>query len=99
MVRLMAMTLDPETIRIVVGPNYSYWVGYVTRDGDMFVIRVATPIRQWGTSKGLYELCDGPTKATVLRAPAPKMKIHVLTAREIELTEKGIAAWHKRLAE
>ncbi len=52
--------------QIVVADRGFVYVGKVTVDGDHATITNARNIRKWGTSNGLGELVDGPTKDTVL---------------------------------
>ncbi|QMU98760.1 hypothetical protein FVO59_12840 [Microbacterium esteraromaticum] len=52
-------------------------VGDVTVEGGELVIRDASVIRYWGTTKGLGELVDGPTEKTKLD-PAGTVRAHVL---------------------
>jgi len=54
-------------IKIVVLQRGWVYVGYFTRDdGTGCKLTNASNIRVWGTTKGLPELVNGPTKATVL---------------------------------
>jgi len=54
------------TTRIVVLDRGFVYVGNPHEKGDNLVIENARNIRQWGTTKGLGELRDGPTAATKL---------------------------------
>jgi len=51
---------------IVVLDRGFVYVGRVTVDGDWCLIADAKNIRVWGTTKGLGELVNGPTKDTKL---------------------------------
>lgn len=42
------------------------YVGKVADEGDNIRITECRNIRRWGTTKGLGELVDGPTRNTVL---------------------------------
>ena len=53
---------------IVVLDRGFIYVGKVTVDGDWCVIENAKNIRVWGTTNGLGELVNGPTKTTKLDA-------------------------------
>lgn len=53
-------------IEIVVLDRGFVYVGETSLDGQFLTIRNARNIRRWGTTKGLGELCDGPTSSTVL---------------------------------
>ena len=53
---------------IVVLDRGFVYVGKVTVDGDWCIIESAKNIRKWGTTKGLGELVNGPTKTTELDA-------------------------------
>lgn len=53
---------------IVVLDRGFVYVGTVTVDGDWCLIADAKNIRVWGTTKGLGELVNGPTKDTKLDA-------------------------------
>ena len=59
----------PDTygeIKIVVLDRGFVYVGRVEIEEDFIVIRNAKNIRQWGTTKGLGELVNGPLSATKL---------------------------------
>ena len=51
---------------IVVLDRGFVYVGKVTVDDDWCIIESANNIRRWGTTKGLGELVNGPTKLTEL---------------------------------
>lgn len=51
--------------QIVVVDNGFVYVGDCFWDGDFLLINNARNIRQWGTTKGLGELINGPTSQTV----------------------------------
>ena len=53
-------------IKIVVLDRGFVYVGKVTVDGDLCCIENAKNIRVWGTTNGLGELVNGPTKTTKL---------------------------------
>ena len=53
---------------IVVLDRGFVYVGRVTVDGDWCLIADAKNIRVWGTTNGLGELVNGPTKSTTLDA-------------------------------
>ena len=72
---------------IVVLDRGFVYVGKVTVDGDWCIIESAKNIRKWGTTKGLGELVNGPTKTTELdtvgnvRAPM-RAVISIIDAKE-----------------
>ena len=51
-------------VQIVVLDRGFVYVGKVEIKDDFVIIRGAHNIRVWGTTKGLGELVNGPTKAT-----------------------------------
>ena len=53
---------------IVVLDRGFVYVGKVTVEGDWCLIANAKNIRVWGTTNGLGELVNGPTKSTKLDA-------------------------------
>ncbi len=55
-----------QGVAIVVLDRGFVYVGRVTVDGDWCVIESAKNIRVWGTTNGLGELVNGPTKDTKL---------------------------------
>ena len=69
-------------ISIVVLDRGFVFVGRVTTTDEGMYIEGARAIRKWGTTKGLGQLVDGPTKETVLDAPAtvrPQLKAVIFT--------------------
>ena len=58
---------------------HSGWVvvGDYSKEGAEVVLRNASVIRRWGTTKGLGELRNGPTKDTILD-PAGTIRAHEL---------------------
>jgi len=52
--------------KIVVVDRGFVYVGRVLYEGDFLVISSAQNIRVWGTSRGLGQLCSGPTTDTKL---------------------------------
>lgn len=56
-------------------------------------------IRRWGTSKGIAELKDGPTKDTILDATAERFVSFRAVIDIIKVTEKGATAWTKVLSD
>jgi hypothetical protein len=74
--------MEPQKdIRIVVHQRGWVLVGEYSQDGDKCRLDNAAVIRRWGTTKGLPELADGPTRDTVLdRVPGGQpVNFHVLT--------------------
>lgn len=65
----------PTEVRIVVLQRGWVVVGRYVEDGDEVTITDASVIRIWGTTKGLGELVNGPTEATVLD-PAGTVRAH-----------------------
>jgi hypothetical protein len=59
--------VEPE-IKIVILDRGFVFVGYVTQTETEMYIDKARCIRKWGTTNGLGELKNGPTKETVLDA-------------------------------
>jgi hypothetical protein len=80
----MSATTSSE-YRIIIGQRGWVWVGKYSRAreraDDMYgyvTISEAYCIRTWGTSKGLGELCEGPTSETVVD-PVGTVRMHELT--------------------
>ena len=53
-------------LKIVVLERGFVYIGFVEIIGDFVHIQKAKNIRVWGTTKGLGELVNGPTKSTKL---------------------------------
>jgi hypothetical protein len=61
---------------IVVGTAGHVWIAKsVTYDGHFYHLREASIIRKWGTTKGLNQLINGPTKDTVVDQTAPLVSV------------------------
>ena len=56
----------PSEVRIVVLQRGWIVVGRWSQDGDEVVVRDASVVRFWGTTRGLGELVAGPTEKTKL---------------------------------
>ena len=80
--------------RIVVLQRGWVVVGHFTSSGEMCRLDNAAVIRTWGTTHGLGELREGPTKSTVLD-PCGTVEFHVLTS--ILILTCDSAAWKKVL--
>ena len=65
-VRKDAVPNTEGEIKIVVLDRGFVYVGRVEIEGDFVIIRNAQNIRQWGTTKGLGELVNGPLANTKL---------------------------------
>jgi hypothetical protein len=59
-----AFDAPASPVQIVVAQRGWVFAGRVTQEGDDIVIRNAKNIRQWGTTKGLGELVNGPLSST-----------------------------------
>ena len=81
-------------VKIVILQRGWVYVGRHTQNLEtmMCELNQASCIRKWGTTKGLPELKDGPTKDTVLD-PAGKVVFHLLTT--IAIIDCDGAAWEK----
>ena len=67
-----------QDIRIVVLHRGHVVVGRYERSGDDVIVRNASVVRAWGTTKGLGEIASGgPTSKTVLD-PCGVVRCHVL---------------------
>ena len=67
-----------DKTRIVIAQRGWVFVGRYTENGDEVILRDASVVRVWGTTKGLGELAmNGPTSKTVLDA-AGRVTMHRL---------------------
>lgn len=84
----------PGEVKIVILQRGWVYVGKYSQNKDtmMCELNSAYCIRKWGTTKGLAELKDGPTKDTVLD-PAGKVTFHLLTT--IAVIDCEDASWKK----
>lgn len=80
-------------VKIVILQRGWVYIGrYNQNENMMCELNNAYCIRKWGTTKGLPELKDGPTKDTVLD-PAGKVTFHLLTT--IAIIDVDGEAWKK----
>jgi hypothetical protein len=79
-------------LEIIIGQRGWVWIGRVTVEGDQLTIHGACCIRQWGTTKGLAELCAGPTSKTVLDIPCSLKVGTVNVLGRLSASESG---WSK----
>ncbi|GAC1513432.1 MAG: hypothetical protein NVS1B16_05640 [Pseudarthrobacter sp.] len=71
---------EPEgDIRIVILQRGWIYVGSYSQEGDECMLTNAACIRIWGTTKGLTELCEGPTSKTILDKTRYPVRFHRLT--------------------
>jgi hypothetical protein len=52
--------------KIVIGENDWVWIGILTEDEECYYLRNAYIISESGTTRGIRELCAGPTSSTIL---------------------------------
>jgi hypothetical protein len=86
-----------DTPCIIVATNSHVWIAKsVEFIGSSFVrgSHVRT-IREWGSTKGLNQLVDGPTQSTVLDAPAPILDVASIAV--IAIIPVRAAAWEQHL--
>jgi hypothetical protein len=61
---------------IVVGTAGHVWIAEsVLYDGTFYNLMNARIIRSWGTTSGLNQLINGPTKSTTIDAAAPVVTV------------------------
>jgi len=65
-VKFVPEAVTSSGVRIVVLQRGWVVVGAYSEDGDEVLVTSAKVIRRWGTTQGIGELVDGPTKDTVL---------------------------------
>ncbi len=80
-------------IKIAILQRGWVFVGRFSKNGVDCKLENAYCIRQWGTTKGIGELVDGPTSKTVLD-PTPTVEFHELTV--IALIAVDEAGWSKK---
>ncbi len=75
----MAAKKEKADIRVVVLQRGWVMVGRFSQDGERCLLRGASVVRRWGTTKGLGELAaGGPLSSTVLD-PCGEVQFHELT--------------------
>ncbi len=65
-IRADSISYEPSSLQIVVLDRGFVYIGSVSTDGDMLIVKNAYNIRKWGTTKGLGELVNGPLSDTQL---------------------------------
>lgn len=82
---------------LVVGSNGHCWIAkQAIFDGVWLHMHKARIVRVWGTTQGLNQLVNGPTKETVLDAPADVVSLfHQAIIAVIPSSE---AQWQEHLA-
>lgn len=80
-------------IKIAILQRGWVFVGRFKKDGSDCRLENASCIRQWGTTKGIGELCDGPTFKTVLD-PCQTVRFHEMTI--VALLDVSEAGWSKK---
>lgn len=61
---------------LVIATGGHVWIARnVMYDGHFYHCTNARIVREWGTTKGLNELVDGPTARTIIDAPADVVTI------------------------
>jgi hypothetical protein len=81
-------------LNIIVLTNGFVYVGDVTVTEKWITVTNATNIRRWGTTKGLGELCAGPTSSTHLDKTGT-LKINPMAFLFLLTVEE--AGWRKYL--
>lgn len=84
----------PSEVRIVVLQRGWVVVGRWSQDGDEVVVRDASVVRFWGTTRGLGEICDGPTKTTKLD---PAGTVRTNAAAVVLTIDVDAEAWAEHL--
>ena len=84
----------PSEVRIVVLQRGWIVVGRWAQDGDEVVVRDASVVRFWGTTRGLGELVDGPTKTTKLD---PAGTVRANAAAVVLTIDVDAEAWAEHL--
>lgn len=85
-------------LTVVVHQRGWVMIGYLTRDGDLFVFNDSRTLINWGTTNmGIERLAEiGPTKETKYSTNKSKDRFHVLTPiRMLECTPEAVMAWQK----
>jgi len=63
-------------VSLFVATNGFVWIAKtVTFDGHFYHLSHASVVRRWGTTTGLNQLIDGPTKETIIDASAPLVTV------------------------
>ena len=72
----MTTTTTEWGATLVVATAGHVWIAKsISFDGQFYHLTDARIIRRWGTSRGLNQLINGPTKETTLDDPAPLVTV------------------------
>ena len=91
-VRKDSISVSDTEIKIIVLDRGFVYVGKPSTGNDMLLIERARNIRQWGTTKGLAELINGPTNKTVLDAT---MTVRVPLCAVLQQIDVDQGSWKK----
>lgn len=81
---------------IIVAVHGHVWIAKgIECSDDHIHLKHARTVRNWGTTKGLNELVNGPTKETVIDDPAPVLFLP--DAAVIAVIPCRAAAWEGKL--
>ena len=84
-----------KDVRIVVLQRGWVYIGNFSKEAGECVLKNASCIRRWGTSKGLGELVKGPLSNTVLDA-AGTVRFHELAV--VNMIDVDAESWSKQIA-
>jgi len=93
-VRKDSISASNTEIKIVVLDRGFVYVGKPSESEDALLIEKARNIRQWGTTRGLAELINGPTGKTVLDA---LMTVRVPMRAVLQLIDVNQESWKKHI--
>ena len=82
---------DNRDVRIVILQRGWVFVGVLTKNGTQYSLDTGFNIRQWGTTKGLGELVNGPLSNTKLD-PIPHTEFHELTV--VAMLKVNASKWN-----
>lgn len=93
-VRKDAIPVSDAEIKIVVLDRGFVYVGRPHQADGMLTINQARNVRQWGTTKGLAELTNGPTSKTVLDG---SMTVRVHDRAVLQIIDVVQGPWTKHI--
>jgi len=88
-------SVDSDTeIKIIILDRGFVYVGKPEQQPGIWLIKQARCVRQWGTTKGLAELVNGPTNKTVLDG---SMTVHVPDRAVLQMIDVDQGSWNKHI--